>query len=192
MHERATSVVPRRDRCCCCCLSFSNDKHTHSQSAPTGFNGAVGHERFFEIGIAEQDAASFAAGLALRGIVPVFGTYSNFLKRCCEQIFINLAEGARVVYAGNYSGLCYHTDGKSHQSINDVSVFVGMPGLVVVDPVSPRHAVAVAEWAVSDDCKQSVYVLASQLAFLTADGFGGCGGVWWWRWRWWWSVCVCV
>jgi transketolase C-terminal domain/subunit len=108
-------------------------------------------------------------------MVPVFGTYSNFLKRCCEQIFINLAEGARVVYAGNYSGLCYHTDGKSHQSINDVSVFVGMPGLVVVDPVSPSHAVAVAEWAVSDDCKQSVYVLASRLAFSTAV-----------------SVCVCV
>ena len=45
-----------------------------------GFNGAVGHPRFFELGIAEQDAASFAAGLALRGMVPVFGTYSNFLK----------------------------------------------------------------------------------------------------------------
>jgi transketolase len=50
-----------------------------------GFNAAVGHERYFELGVAEQDAASFAAGLALRGgMLPVLGTYSNFLKRCFE------------------------------------------------------------------------------------------------------------
>lgn len=63
-----------------------------------------------------------------------------------------------MVYAGHYSGLCYHTDGKSHQSINDLSVFAGMPGLITVDPVTPQHAAAVADWAVGADCSNSVYV----------------------------------
>jgi deoxyxylulose-5-phosphate synthase len=82
----------------------------------------------------------------------------NCLAILAQNIFINQAQGARVVYAGYYSGLCYHTDGKSHQSINDLSVMVGMPGLMVVDPASPNHAVAVAEWAVGTECSQSVYV----------------------------------
>ena len=63
-----------------------------------GINGIVGHSgKFYELGVAEQDAASFSAGMALESngkIVPVFCTYSNFLKRCYEQMFINAVQGA--------------------------------------------------------------------------------------------------
>eukprot|EP00051_Salpingoeca_urceolata_P028549 m.487419 g.487419 ORF g.487419 m.487419 type:complete len:659 (+) comp25011_c0_seq1:89-2065(+) len=123
-----------------------------------GINGAVGHERFYEMGVAEQDMVSFAAGLSLAGKRPVVNTYSNFLKRAFENVSIALAEGAKLVLAGTYSGLCYHTDGKSHQSLCDMSTFSGLPGLAVSDPVSPAHAVAVADWALSESTDVSVYV----------------------------------
>ena len=109
-----------------------------------GINGLVGKRgKFYELGVAEQDAASFSAGLALESkgqIVPVFCTYSNFLKRCYEQIFINAVQGARMIYAGTYSGLCYHTDGKSHQSFDDIACMLAIPGMVVFDPISPEDA----------------------------------------------------
>ena len=53
-------------------------------------------------------------------------------------MFISLVEGANIIFAGHYSGLCYHTDGKSHQSINDMSVFSSLhPKLHCVDPPTP-------------------------------------------------------
>ena len=117
-----------------------------------GINGAVGHpSAYYEVGVAEQDAVSFAAGLALGGRLPIVCTYSNFLKRAYENIFIaSVASGTRIIYAGHYSGLCYHTDGKSHQSTDDLSVFSALGSrLVVIDPVSPAQAVALADWAIS-------------------------------------------
>ena len=138
-----------------------------------GINGAVGKERYYEVGVAEQDGASFAAGLALGGgMLPVFNTYSNFMKRCFENIFINIAEGARMLYAGHYSGLCYHTDGKSHQSINDASVFQGMPDLVVVDPVSAAHAARCADYLTSDAFDKSAFVRLRRSACVE---LGTCG-----------------
>lgn len=56
-------------------------------------------------------------------------------------MFISLVEGANIIFAGHYSGLCYHTDGKSHQSINDMSVFSSLhPKLLCVDPPTPLFA----------------------------------------------------
>ena len=113
-----------------------------------GVNGAVGHAMYFELGISEQDAVSFAAGLALRGKRPVVNTYSNFLKRGFENMFISILENANTIFAGHYSGLCYHTDGKSHQSFDDLSVFSSLhPRLLVVDPVTPKQTVALLEKA---------------------------------------------
>lgn len=74
------------------------------------------------MGISEQDMVSCAGGQALAGFRPVVHTYSTFLKRAYENIYLNLMQGAHCVYMGTYSGLCYHTDGKSHTSINDMSV----------------------------------------------------------------------
>eukprot|EP00943_MAST-04B_sp_MAST-4B-sp1_P007487 g7487.t1 len=107
-----------------------------------GINGAVNNKMYFELGVAEQDAISFAAGLALSGkVIPVVNTYSNFLKRGFENMFISIIEGATIIFAGHYSGLCYHTDGKSHQSIDDLSVFSALhPRLLVMDPPCPLLA----------------------------------------------------
>ncbi|MFH1727044.1 MAG: hypothetical protein ABIA04_01320 [Pseudomonadota bacterium] len=73
-------------------------------------------KQFLQIGIAEQDMTSIAGGLALNGYVPIVTTYASFFRRCFEQIYVNATEKTPVIYIGNYSGLCYATDGKNHQT----------------------------------------------------------------------------
>ena len=85
-------------------------------ASSAGITSASKHPRFFQMGVSEQDMVSFAAGLALEGMLPVVHTYSNFLKRCFENMFISSrVDALKIIYAGTYSGLCYHTDGPSHQ-----------------------------------------------------------------------------
>jgi transketolase len=85
-----------------------------------GLDSLVGHPRFLEMGIAEQDMVSFAGGLALYGRLPVVNTYATFYKRALDQLFVNTTEYKKILYVGHYAGLCYFSDGKTHQSINDL------------------------------------------------------------------------
>jgi len=105
------------------------------------------HARFFEMGISEQDMVSFAGGLALGGRLPVVNTYATFFKRALEQMFVNASEAAKIIYAGHYAGLCYFTDGKTHQSINDLALMRGIPGLVVIEPATPEQTAFLLDWA---------------------------------------------
>ena len=67
-------------------------------------------------------------------------------------MFISLVEGANIIFAGHYSGLCYHTDGKSHQSINDMSVFSSLhPKLFCVDPPTPFLAELMLEKVIENN-----------------------------------------
>jgi transketolase len=116
-----------------------------------GLDPLVSHERFLEMGISEQDMVSFAGGLALAGRLPVVNTYAAFLKRAYEQILVNATEQTKILYAGHYAGLCYFTDGKTHQSLNDLSVMLTVPGLTVLDPVTPRQTEAFLEWALGPE-----------------------------------------
>jgi transketolase len=117
---------------------------------------AARSDRFYEMGIAEQDMVSFAGGLALAGRLPVVNTYAAFYKRAVEQIHVNQIDSLRVIYAGHYAGLCYFTDGKTHQSLSDLSLMLAVPELQVVEPVDAGHAEALLEWAVRE-ARQSVY-----------------------------------
>ncbi|MFA5137840.1 MAG: hypothetical protein WC728_01315 [Elusimicrobiota bacterium] len=103
--------------------------------------------KYLEMGISEQDMVSFAGGLALAGKIPVVNTYASFYKRAYEQVFTNQSEGRKVLYAGHYAGLCYHTDGKSHQSLNDLSLMRTVPGLIVVEPVDEAQTRGYLRWA---------------------------------------------
>jgi len=91
-------------------------------------------ERFIETGISEQDMVSIAGGLALEGFVPSVNTYASFFRRGFEQIYINATEKTFIIYAGNYSGLCYSTDGKTHQMTGDIPIMRSIPGMRVYDP----------------------------------------------------------
>ena len=113
--------------------------------------------QFLQMGIAEQDMTSFAGGLALAGRLPLISTYAAFHKRSLEQLQVNLSEGSRLLVAGHYAGLCYFTDGRTHQSINDLLLMRALPGLLVMEPVTTAQTRRMLRFAATG-CDRSVYL----------------------------------
>ena len=108
-------------------------------------------DRFIEVGIAEQDMVSMAAGLARQGLLPVVNSFASFLaSRANEQIYNAASEGARIVYALHYAGLVPAGPGKSHQSLRDMSLLAALPSVVVVQPANAAETRAVVEWSVAE------------------------------------------
>ncbi len=106
-------------------------------------------ERFVEVGIAEQDMVSMAAGLARQGLLPVVNSFASFLaSRANEQIYNAASEGDRIVYALHYAGLIPAGPGKSHQSLRDVSLLAALPNVTIVQPANSEETRALVEWAV--------------------------------------------
>ncbi|MFH1942251.1 MAG: 1-deoxy-D-xylulose-5-phosphate synthase [bacterium] len=91
-------------------------------------------ERFFDVGIAEQHAVTFAAGLALQGLKPVVAIYSTFLQRAMDQIIHDVAlQKIPIVFAMDRGGLVGE-DGPTHHGSFDLSYLRFVPGLVVMAP----------------------------------------------------------
>lgn len=104
-------------------------------------------DRFFEMGIAEQNMLGVAAGLATTGYVPWISTFAAFLaKRALDQIRVVIAQpGLNVKMVGSYSGILTGKTGKTHQSVEDIAVFRAMPQVVTIAPadaVELRQAMA--------------------------------------------------
>lgn len=99
-------------------------------------------ERFLQMGIAEQNMASAAAGLAHSGYIPWISTFTSFIvKRSLDQIRVQVAQThANVKLVGSYSGIMTNRTGKSHQSLADLAVMRSIPGLVVVAPADGEEA----------------------------------------------------
>jgi transketolase len=112
----------------------------------------LGHpEQFLEVGIAEQDMVSVAAGMARHGLLPVVNSFASFLaSRANEQIYNQASEGTKVVYALHYAGLIPAGPGKSHQSVRDVSLLAALPGMTVVQPGNGAETAELLRWAVED------------------------------------------
>ncbi len=93
-------------------------------------------ERYFEMGIAEQNMASTAAGLALAGKIPFYSTFAVFaLGRAYDQIRCGIAiPQANVRICGSSCGLSDFGDGKTHQSIEDANVICTIPNMTVLHP----------------------------------------------------------
>lgn len=90
--------------------------------------------RFFDVGIAEQHAVTFAAGLASKGYVPVFAVYSTFLQRSYDQILHDAAiQRLHVVLAVDRAGLV-GDDGETHQGVYDVAYLTSIPGVTIYSP----------------------------------------------------------
>jgi len=104
-------------------------------------------ERTFDVGIAEQHAVTFAAGLACEGLKPVVAIYSTFLQRAYDQIIHDVAlQRLPVTFALDRGGLV-GADGKTHQGAFDLSYLRCVPNLVVMAPSDEnevRHALATA------------------------------------------------
>jgi len=103
--------------------------------------------RFFDIGIAEQDLISTAAGLAASGFVPYCNSFAIFLTgRCYDQIRTQVAyPSLPVKLAGSSAGLTEGPDGASHQSLEDITLMRALPNMTVIvpaDDVETKQATA--------------------------------------------------
>lgn len=91
-------------------------------------------DRFYDVGIAEQHAVTFAGGLSSMGLVPVFAVYSTFMQRCFDQIAHDLAiMGYHVVFGIDRAGLV-GDDGETHQGIFDISILTSLPNTNIYSP----------------------------------------------------------
>lgn len=99
-------------------------------------------ERFFEIGIGEQNMASVASGMAAAGKIPFIASYAMFSPgRNWEQIRTNICYNNRkVVIAGSHAGVSVGPDGGTHQAIEDLAITRVMPNMVVISPCDAIEA----------------------------------------------------
>ena len=105
-------------------------------------------DRFFDVGIAEQHAVTFAAGMASSGLIPVFAVYSSFLQRAFDQVLLDVCmQNLHVVFAVDRAGLV-GSDGETHQGAFDLSYLCAMPNMTVMAPKN--------KWELSDMMKFAV------------------------------------
>jgi transketolase len=99
-------------------------------------------DRFLAMGIAEQNMAGTAAGLATLGFIPWISTFAVFAaKRDLDQVRVVIAQpGLNVKITGAYSGLLTGFTGKTHQSAEDIAVFRAMPNMTVLAPADATEA----------------------------------------------------
>jgi 1-deoxy-D-xylulose-5-phosphate synthase len=91
-------------------------------------------DRFYDVGIAEQHAVNFAAGLALRGFRPVVAIYSTFLQRAYDQLYHDVSlMDLPVVFALDRAGVV-SDDGPTHQGVNDIIYLRHMPHMIAMAP----------------------------------------------------------
>jgi len=105
-------------------------------------------DRFFDVGIAEQHAVTFAAGLAAGGLTPVVAVYSSFLQRAYDQILHDVCiQNLPVVFAIDRAGIV-GSDGETHQGIFDLSYLSSIPNMHILAPKN--------KWELSDMMKFAV------------------------------------
>lgn len=105
-------------------------------------------ERFFDVGIAEEHAVTFAGGLAKGGKIPVTCIYSTFMQRSVDQMIHDIAlQKAHAVFMLDRAG-AVPSDGVTHQGIFDISLFRPIPDLEILSPVSQNDLKLCFDWAV--------------------------------------------
>ncbi len=93
-------------------------------------------DRFYDVGIAEEHAVTFASGLSAGGMIPVFAVYSTFLQRCADQIIHDGAlQRRKAVIAVDRAGFVGE-DGETHQGLFDVSIVQSVPNTTVYSPAT--------------------------------------------------------
>ena len=106
-------------------------------------------ERFFDVGIAEEHAVTFAAGLAAGGLKPVVAIYSSFLQRAYDQILHDVCiQNLPVTFAIDRAGLV-GSDGETHQGIFDFSFLSSIPNMHIMAPKNKWELADMLEYAVS-------------------------------------------
>lgn len=105
-------------------------------------------ERFFDVGIAEEHAVTFAGGLAKGGKIPVTCIYSTFMQRAVDQIIHDIAlQKVHAVFMLDRAG-AVPGDGVTHQGIFDIALFRPIPDIEILSPVSEQDLRLCFNWAV--------------------------------------------
>ncbi len=113
-------------------------------------------ERFYDVGIAEQHAVTFAAGLAVEGFIPVVAIYSTFLQRAYDQILHDVClQNLPVVFALDRAGIVGE-DGATHQGLFDYAYLRSIPNIIVMAPKDENELQHMLKTAVN--CRQPVSV----------------------------------
>lgn len=108
-------------------------------------------ERYFDVGIAEQHAVTFSAGLATMGLIPVFAVYSSFLQRAYDQLIHDASiSKLHIVIAIDRAGVVGE-DGETHQGVFDIPMLTSIPGVVIYSPSSYASLKSCLNQAIYED-----------------------------------------
>ena len=137
-------------------------------------------EKLLDVGIAEEHAATMAAGLAAGGMRPYVAVYASFFQRCYDQMIHDVCmQHLPVVFLLDRSGIGGE-DGQTHHGLFDLSAVIPVPGITVLAPASSGELVSMLKWTITQDgpCliryPKSVRPISSALT----DGLFECG-----RWK---------
>ena len=122
---------------------------TAAMSKGTGLASFARHfpDRFFDVGIAEEHAVTFAAGLSKGGTLPVVCIYSTFIQRAVDQIIHDIClPNLRAVFVLDRSG-AVPGDGETHQGIFDIALLKSVPNLAIMAPASAAELDLCLDWA---------------------------------------------
>jgi transketolase len=129
-------------------------------------------DRYFQMGIAEQNMLGVAAGMAMMGCIPFISTFVAFaLHRPLDQIRVLIAQtGANVKITAGYTGLFTGRAGKTHQVVDDISIARAMPGLVVISPADEVETREVLTWSVAHEGPVFIRLVRDVTQSLFAPG----------------------
>ncbi len=145
---------------------------------PTGLNrfAQAYPDRIFDVGIAEQHAATSAAGLAMGGMHPVVGVYATFLNRCFDQVLMDVAlHRCGVTFVLDRAGVT-GDDGASHNGMWDMSILQLVPGLRLAAPRDGARVIELLNEAVEVDDAPTVLRFPKGAVFPDIEAVGRAGG----------------
>lgn len=130
-------------------------------------------DRYFQMGIAEQNMMGVAAGLATMGLIPFISTFVSFaVVRPLDQIRVLIAQtGLNVKITPGYAGLFTGQTGMSHIIVDDMSIMRAMPGMVTVSPADDVEARQVLRWAAVYDGPCYVRLVRDATARFFGDDY---------------------
>lgn len=122
---------------------------TAAMAAGTGLSkyAAKYENRFYDVGIAEQHAVTFAAGMATQGMKPFFAVYSTFLQRAYDQILHDVClQKLPVVFLVDRAGITGN-DGETHHGVFDISFLYHMPNIMILTPKDGNELMEMMKFA---------------------------------------------
>ncbi len=108
-------------------------------------------DRFYDVGIAEEHAITFAAGLASSGMIPVVSIYSSFYQRCYDQVIHDIClQKLHVIMCVDRAGIV-GADGDTHQGLYDMAFFRSVPNLAIFSPRNYKELSKILEFSIKYD-----------------------------------------